>query len=37
MAWRRFRYRKRDADDAPVIEYARPQAEIIVYTAPQTQ
>jgi uncharacterized iron-regulated membrane protein/flavodoxin len=37
MAWHRFRYRKRDADDAPVIEYARPQAEIIVYTAPQTQ
>jgi uncharacterized iron-regulated membrane protein/flavodoxin len=32
MAWRRFRYRKRDADDAPFIEYASSQTEIIVRT-----
>jgi sulfite reductase (NADPH) flavoprotein alpha-component len=32
MAWRRFRYRKRDADDAPVIKYASSQTEIIVRT-----
>ncbi|MPZ77443.1 MAG: hypothetical protein GEU77_13065 [Deltaproteobacteria bacterium] len=38
MAWRRFRYRKRDADDATTVEYVSAQVEIkpaVIQSAPQ--
>jgi uncharacterized iron-regulated membrane protein/flavodoxin len=39
MAWRRFRYRKRDADDAPTVEYVTVPVEAspeVTQTAPYT-
>jgi sulfite reductase (NADPH) flavoprotein alpha-component len=39
MAWRRFRYRKRDADNASTVEYVTAQVEImsaVIQPAPQT-
>lgn len=39
MAWRRFRYRKRDAHDALTVEFVTARVEIkpaVIQTAPQT-